>query len=119
MHRNFRKRNGYLIVLCSKDSHMVDHYVGVFDLLEQCRKIQGQWNFPQTFTLRNILRAIPVGNATVERSFRQMKMAKTMLRNLLSDCNLAWPLNITAEGQEPSSVPFQEILDVLRKVTGV
>ena len=40
--------------------------------------------FPQTFTLLNIISDMPVGTATVERSFSQMKMIKTRLRNRLS-----------------------------------
>ena len=33
--------------------------------------------FPQTFNLLSILLALPVGTATVERSFSEMKMIKT------------------------------------------
>ena len=44
--------------------------------------------FPNVFTLLNILLARPVETATVERSFSQMKMVKTRLRNWLSNCNL-------------------------------
>ena len=38
--------------------------------------------FPQTFTLLNVLLAIPVGTTTVERSFSQMKLIKTRLKEL-------------------------------------
>ena len=39
--------------------------------------------FPQTFNLLYILLALPIGTATVERSFSEMKMIKTRLRNRL------------------------------------
>ena len=71
--------------------------------------------FPQTFTLLNILLAIPVGTASVERSFSQMKMLKTRLRNRLSDSNLSQLLKIAVEGQELSRVQFEEIMEVFKE----
>ena len=41
--------------------------------------------FPEIFKLLEILLALPVGTATVERSFSEMKLVKTRLRNRLSD----------------------------------
>ena len=43
--------------------------------------------FPEMFKLINIMLTLPVGTATVERSFSQMKMIKTRLRNRLNDTN--------------------------------
>ena len=43
--------------------------------------------FPEMFKLINIMLTLP-GTATVERSFSQMKMIKTRLRNRLNDTNL-------------------------------
>ena len=83
--------------------------------IEHCRKIQDKKIFPQTFTLQNILLALSVGNATVERSFSQMKTVKAKLRNRLFECNLSRPLKMAIEGQEPSGLPFQEILDVFNE----
>ena len=40
--------------------------------------------FPEVYNLAKILLALPVGTATVERSFSHMKMIKTRLRNRLS-----------------------------------
>ena len=45
--------------------------------------------FPEIFKLLDILLALPVGTATVERTFSQMKLVKTRLRNRISDTNLA------------------------------
>ena len=66
--------------------------------------------FPQTFTLLNIILAMPVGTATVERSFSQMKMIKTRLRNRLSDCNLSRLMKIAVEGPELSDIPLTACL---------
>ena len=44
--------------------------------------------FPEMFKLINIMLTLPVGTATVERSFSQMKMIKTRLLNSLNDTNL-------------------------------
>ena len=42
--------------------------------------------------------ALPVGTATVERSFSQMKLIKTRLRSRLSDSNLEHLMKISIEG---------------------
>lgn len=51
--------------------------------------------FPQTFSLLNAVLSLPIGTATVERSFSDMKMIKT---NRLSDCNLSRLMLIAIEG---------------------
>ena len=71
--------------------------------------------FPQTFNLLYILLALPIGTATVERSFLEMKMIKTRLRNRLSDCNLSNLMKIAVEGPQLESVCFEEILDVFKR----
>ena len=71
--------------------------------------------FTETFKLLNILLALPVGTATVERSFSQMKLVKTRLRNRISDDNLSRLLRIAIEGPELSSVDFNKILEVYKE----
>ncbi len=61
------------------------------------------------------LLALPVGTATVERSFSHMKMIKTRLRNRLSDENLTHLMRIAIEGPDLSEVNFNEILDIKKK----
>ena len=41
--------------------------------------------FPEMFKLLNILLVLPVGIASVERFFRQMKLVKTRLRSRLNE----------------------------------
>ena len=47
-----------------------------------------QRDFPREFKLFDILLTLPVATATVELSFRHIKIVKTRLRNRLSDNNL-------------------------------
>ena len=54
--------------------------------------------FPETWKLLNITMALPVGTATVERSFSQMKLIKTRLRSRPSDSNLEHLMKISIEG---------------------
>ena len=54
--------------------------------------------FPETWKLLNITMALPVGTATVECSFSQMKLIKTRLRSRLSDSNLEHLIKISIEG---------------------
>ncbi len=68
--------------------------------------------FPEMFKLINIMLTLPVGTATVERSFSQMKMIKTRLRNRLNDTNLKRLMRIAIEGPELKFVDFDQILDV-------
>ena len=71
--------------------------------------------FPEMLKLMNIILALPVGTATVERSFSQMKMIKTRLRNRLNDSNLTRLMRIAIEGPELNSVNFAEILDIFKQ----
>ena len=83
-----------------EEMHSSEAYVGIF---------------PETYTLINIMMTLPVGTATVERSFSQMKMIKTRLRNRLSDENLARLMRIAIEGPEPEFVDFYSILDIFKQ----
>ena len=71
--------------------------------------------FPEMFKLINIMLTLPVGTATVEWSFSQMKMIKTRLRNRLNDTNLKRLMRIAIEGPEMKLVDFDEVLDVFRE----
>lgn len=71
--------------------------------------------FPEIFKLLNIILALPIGTATVERSFSQMKLVKTRLRNMISDENLPRLLRIGIEGPKLTNVNFNEILNVFKE----
>ncbi len=64
------------------------------------------------FSLMNILLAIPVSTATVERSFSQMKLVKNRLRSRLSDVSLTQLMRVAIEGPELTTVNFEEILAI-------
>ena len=71
--------------------------------------------FPETFMLLDILLALPVGTATVEWSFSQIKLIKICLRSRISDVNLARLMRITIEGPELTSIDFNQILEVFKE----
>ena len=70
--------------------------------------------FLEIIKLLNILLVLPVGIASVKRSFSQMKLVKTRLRSRINDRNLARLMRIATEGPELVHVDFNEILDILR-----
>ena len=70
--------------------------------------------FPETWKLLNIMLALPVSTASVERSFSQMKLIKTRLRSRLSDMNLEHLMKIAIEGPPLTDVDFSEILDIFK-----
>ena len=53
--------------------------------------------FPNLHKIGSIGLTIPVSTASVERSFSQMKLIKTRLRNALSDCSLSHLVKIAIE----------------------
>ena len=71
--------------------------------------------FPEIFKLLNILLVLPVGTATVERSFSRMKQIKTRFRNRLNDANQSHLMRIAIEGPELSSINFDEVLEVFKE----
>ena len=70
--------------------------------------------FPQTCKLVSILLTIPVGTATMERSFSHMKIIKNRLRNRLSDASLDKLMRVAIEGPDLSNVNFSQILDIFK-----
>ena len=71
--------------------------------------------FPETWKRLNIMLALPVSTASVERSFSQMKLIKTRLRSRLSDMNLEHLMKIAIEGPPLTDVDFSEILDIFKQ----
>ena len=56
--------------------------------------------FPNLHILANVCMTLPVGTASVERSFSQMKMIKTRLRNRLGEKSLSYLLKISIESPQ-------------------
>ena len=56
---------------------------------------------------------IPMGTVSVERSFSQMKMIKTRLRNSLGDTNLSHLMKVVVESpQSLSDEELEQIIDI-------
>ena len=71
--------------------------------------------FPEIWKVLNIMMALPVGTASVERSFSQMKLIMTRLRSRLSDLNLEHLMKIAIEGPQLTEVDFDAILDIFKE----
>ena len=56
--------------------------------------------FPNLSTLVTISLTLPVSTASVERSFSQMKLIKTHLRNCLSDSSVSSLMKIAIESPD-------------------
>jgi len=59
--------------------------------------------FPNISTLANICLSIPVSTASVERSFSQMKLIKTRIRNRIGQSGLSYLMKIAIETPEKLS----------------
>ena len=69
--------------------------------------------FPNLNRLAKICLSIPVGTASVERSFSQMKMIKTRLRNRIGESSLSSLMKIAIELPEKlSDNDLENIIDV-------
>ena len=86
------------------------------DILEEMMKSKKyEGVLPKTWELLNNMMALPVSTATVERTFSQMELIKTYLRNRLSDSNLEHLMKIAIEGPSISKMDFNKILDILNR----
>lgn len=69
--------------------------------------------FPYLSTLAKICLTIPVGTASVERSFSQMKMIKTRLRSRLGEVSLSHLMKIAIESpQNLSDTEVEQIVEI-------
>ena len=87
------------------------------DIKEQLKELSTnsmmQTMFPNLSILANVCLTIPVGTASVERSFSQMKMIKSRLRNQLGEANLSYLMKITLESPEAlSDEELEQIVNI-------
>ena len=66
----------------------------------------------ETIKMMNIFLLLPMGTASVERSFSHLKMIKTRLHSHLSDYSVAQLMRISLEGPEIDAVEFEDILEI-------
>ena len=64
--------------------------------------------FPNISTLAKICRVIPVQTADVERTFSQLKLIKTRVRNRMNEKTLDALLRIAIEGTSISEFPISD-----------
>ena len=69
--------------------------------------------FPNLNTLATICLTLPIGTASVERSFSQMKMIKTRLRNRLGEKSLSHLMKIAIEAPDKlSDSDLENVVDI-------
>ena len=68
-----------------------------------CRNWNAQNNVPSLEYPVNACMTIPVGTASVERNFSQMKMIKSRLRNCLGEKSLSYLMKIVIKSQQKLS----------------
>ena len=76
--------------------------------------------FPHLTDLAKVSLSIPVGIASVEQSFSQMKMVKTRLRNRLGEQNLAHLMRIAIETPEklPDDI-VESVVGILNRISSI
>ena len=66
--------------------------------------------YPNLNTLANICMTIPVGTASVERSFSHMKMIKNGLRNKFGEKNLSYLMKIAIKSPQKQIMIYIETI---------
>ena len=85
-------------------------------LHHSCKNDMLKAMFPNLHKMASIGLTIAVSTTSVERSFSQMKLIKTRLRNALSDCSLSHFMKIAIEAPEVlSDSNLDEIVNVWRR----
>ena len=63
---------------------------------------------PNLCTLAQICRVVPIHSADVERTFSQLKIIKSNIRNRMLEKTLDSLLRITTEGPKVNEFPFKD-----------
>ena len=72
--------------------------------------------FPNLSALSNVCLSIPVATASVERSFSQMKLIKTRLRNRIGEKSLSYLMKIAIESPAKlTDEDLENIIDVWKR----
>ena len=74
--------------------------------------VKGTKAEPGEVGVQSLHLTLPVGTATGERSFSQMKLVKTRLHCRLNDANLAQLMQIVVEGPQLFTNDFNGIVDI-------
>jgi hypothetical protein len=81
-------------------------------ILDLCTNSTTRTIFPNMSTLAKICRVIPIHTADVERTFSQLKLIKTRIRNRMQEQTLDSLLRIAIEGPPLNSFPVNEAVSL-------
>lgn len=79
---------------------------------ELCSNMAISSIFPNMSAFAQVCRVIPIHTADVERTFSQLKLIKTRIRNRLAESTLDSLLRISIEGSSPEDYPFSEAIEL-------
>ena len=68
--------------------------------------------FPNMSAFAQVCHVVPIHTADVERTFSQLKLIKTRIRNRLAESALDCLLRIAIEGPSPEDYPFSEAVEL-------
>lgn len=68
--------------------------------------------FPNVSAFAKVCRVVPIHTADVERTFSQLKLIKTRIRNRLTEGTLDSLLRIAIEGSSPEDYPLHEAVEL-------
>ena len=68
--------------------------------------------FPNMNAFSQVCCVVPIHTADVERTFSQLKLIKTRIRNRLAESALDCLLRIAIEGPSPEDYPFSEAVEL-------
>ena len=71
--------------------------------------------FPNMSVFAQVCRVVPIHTADVERTFSQLKLIKTRIRNRLAESTLDSLLRISIEGSSPEDYPFSDAVKLWAK----
>ena len=82
---------------------------------ELCTNPTSSRVFPTMSAMASICRVVPVHTSDVERTFSQLKLVKTRIRNRMKEKTLNSLLRIILEGPDLKDFPFEEAIELWAK----
>ena len=79
---------------------------------ELCSNMTISSIFPNMSAFAQVCHVVPIHKADVERTFSQLKLIKTRIRNRLAESTLDSLLRISIEGSSPEDYPLSEAVEL-------
>ena len=83
---------------------------------ELCTNMTISYIFPNISAFAQVYRVVPIHTADIERTFSQLKLIKTRIRNCLAKSTLDSLLRISIEGSPPEYFPLSEAVELWARI---